>query len=155
MGRSFVAAAPAAEPPCRAVSSSEAAFLQSKSPTSQDLINATWRAEALLPLLWAIRRIQTLPMPDSLCDLPLVRSALPPFLGSTGDFVSRSTLRAEAEIMDAHEQTYHAHWAVRDALINGGRTLDLAKPEILEERHRALKWLIFPDVKWDDVSTDT
>ena len=137
------------------VSTEESAFLRSSSPSRQQMIGATWRAEALLTLLWALARIQALPPPTGQCDVPLIRSALPPLLGSTSEFISKASIRNEAEIIDVHEDTYQAHWAVRDAVINDRPVPDRYNLEILQERHHALNWLIFPEQGWDDVTTDT
>jgi hypothetical protein len=133
----------------------EVSLFKSKSPSREQIIAATWRAESLMPLLWAIGRSEAMPPPTALCDLQLLRSCLPGFMGSTGEFVSEASLRDEAEIMEAHEETYQAHWAIRDAILNGTPIPDGYNPEVVQERHLALNWLISPDQEWDDVTTDT
>jgi hypothetical protein len=64
-------------------------------------------------------------------------------------------MRDQTEILDAHEETYQARWAVRDAELNQKPIPNGDNPEILQERHLALNWLIFEDQAWDDVTTDT
>src|SRR5258708_4762740 len=46
------------------VSPEESEFLLSASPTQKQRIDATWRAEALYPLLWSLGLIAELPSPQ-------------------------------------------------------------------------------------------
>jgi hypothetical protein len=133
----------------------EVAFFQDESLSREQIFSATWRIEALFPLVWALGRFRTLGPPTALCDVPFVRSLLPPLLGSAAGFISDAALRDQSEIMDAHEETYQAHWAVRDAMLHGRPIPKGYMAEVLQERHLALNWLIFPDQEWDDVTTDT
>src|SRR5437667_307140 len=52
-----------------AVSPAESGFLLPESTTQQQRINATWRAEALVPLLWSLGLITEMPSPQQLCDV--------------------------------------------------------------------------------------
>ena len=92
-----------------AVSPRESQFLLSGSSTPQQCINATWRAEALFPLLWSLGLIPELPSPLQLCDLQIIQSALPPLFESVAEFISSAGLRANAEIHAAHEEIYSIH----------------------------------------------
>jgi len=136
------------------VSPEEMAFLQAADLSRQQIIGATWRAEALFPLVWALGAIPALPAPANQCDVQLLRSALPPLFGPAAEFIEQAKVRDEGEIMDAHEATYQAHWTVRDATIDGRPVPASYNPGVIQERHLALNWLIFPE-EWDDVTTDT
>jgi hypothetical protein len=155
-----------------AVSPKEAEFLLCESPSEQDRINATWRAEALFPLLWALGLIAEMPSPQQLCDVQLIRSELPPLLSSVREFVSTARLRNEKEIYAANNEVYHIHWRVRDARLRGlpappGKLprmphVDSDPPVesydsgVVWERHYALNWLIgYCGQDWDDITTDT
>ena len=133
----------------------EDAFFRSKGPSRQQLVNATWRIEAVLPLLWALGKTSELPAPTSLCDVDLVCSRLPPLLEPARQFIEGAALRDEFEIWDAHEETYQAHWAVRDAQLNGKPIPNSYNSGVIRERHLALNWLISQEDAWDDVTTDT
>ncbi len=138
------------------VSPDEASLLEAPRPSRQQFVNATWRAEALLPLLWALGAIDSLPTATDICDVQLIRSALPPLLGSTAAFVKKATLRDEAAIWDAHENIYQAHWDVRDAQLNTKPIPNGLDPGVVQERHYALNWLTgYLGQDWDDVTTDT
>jgi hypothetical protein len=137
------------------VSPNESAFLMASSPTQQQQINATWRTEALFPLLWSLRAIATLPPPTQFCNVSL-RSAMPPLFGSTAEFISSARLRPESEIRDANEEIYQIHWRVRDARLNGRPAPDGFDPSVVQERHHGLNWLIgYCGQDWDEISTDT
>jgi hypothetical protein len=155
-----------------AVSSKESEFLLSGCPTQRQRINATWRAEALLPLLWSLRLVSELPIPQQLCDVQLIRRVLPQLLGSVGEFISTARLRSDSEIHDANEEIYQIHWRVRDAQLRNQPTPPGKLPRmpvedcepparsynagVVQERHHALNWLIgYCEQDWDDIKTDT
>jgi hypothetical protein len=122
----------------------------------QQLINATWRAEALLPLLWSLGRVSEMQPPTALCDVQALRRALPPLLGSVAEFVSTSRLLPSSAIHDANDEIYHIHWKVRDTQLNNKPIPDSYVPGVAKERHYALNWLIcYFDQDWDGISTDT
>lgn len=154
------------------VSPTESAFFLSESPTQQQRVNATWRAEALFPLLWSLGLIPELPSPQQLCDLQVIQRVLPPLFEPVADFISSAQLRSDSEIQAANEEVYQIHWRVRDARLRGQPTLsgklarmpheDCDPPVesydagVVQERHHALNWLIgYCGQDWDDISTDT
>lgn len=155
-----------------AVSPVESAFLLSESPTQQQCVNATWRAEALFPLLWSLGLIRELPIPQQLCDVQLMQGVLPPLFGSVADFITSARLRSDAEIHAANEEIYQIHWRVRDFQLQNEPTPpgqlarmpveDCDPPAesydsgVVQERHYALNWLIgYCEQDWDDITTDT
>jgi hypothetical protein len=155
-----------------AVSPKESEFLLAETPTQRQRVDATWRAEALFPLLWSLGLISELPSPQQLGDVQLIRSVLPPLLGSVSKFISAANLRGDSEIHDANEKTYKIHWRIRDARVRDqpaapGRLprIPVADGEppaksyhagVVQERHYALNWLIgYCGQPWDDITTDT
>jgi len=154
------------------VSPMESAFLAAESPTPQQRINATWRAEALFSLLWSLDLISILPSPTQRCDLQLLQRALPPLFEPVTEFISPARLRRGAEIHNAREEIYHIHWRVRDARLRGQPTrpgqlprmpakdceppVEIFDAGVVQERHHSLNWLIgYRGQNWDDISTDT
>ncbi len=139
-----------------AVTPEEAAFLESQRPTREQMINATWQAEALLPFLWSLKKIESLPAAVSQCDLPAMRKVLPPLFGPTIDFILEASLRDWDELSKAYEEIYDTNWLVRDAEINNRPIPRGLNPEIIEERHRALNWILcLGGESWDEITTDT
>jgi hypothetical protein len=154
------------------VSPAECELLLADAPSEQQCINATWRAEGLLPLLWAMGLTESLPTPQSICDLPMMLSILPPLFGPTSQFIASAKLRSDSEIYAANEEIYNIHWRVRDAWLRkqpaeAGKLPRMPVPEtdppaesydagVVQERHHALNWLIgYAGEEWDNVSTDT
>lgn len=138
------------------VSLQEASFFEVESLTQQQYVNATWRAEALLPLLWALGRIEQMPPPVELCDAELLQDAMPPLFETVGEWLAFARLRDRDKIWAANEEIYQAHWKVRDAQLNHRSIPNGYSPEIVQERHHALNWLIgYMGQDWDEVTTDT
>ena len=155
-----------------AVSPKESELFLAESPTRHQRANATWRAEALFPLLWSLGLIAELPSPQQLCDVQLIRSVLPPLFDSVGEFVSTARLRSDAEIHAANEEVYQIHWRVRDLQLRDQPTPpgklprmpheDINPPAesydsgVVQERHYGLNWLVgYCGQDWDDITTDT
>lgn len=116
----------------------------------------TWKIEALVPLLWAMNRIDKMPGIARQCDPESLKHAVvwPPH--PTREYVSSCALRSEDEISMEYEKVYRAHWRVRDAQARGKpvpRTLDA---EVVQERHHGFNWLTgYMGQSWDDITTDT
>jgi Domain of unknown function (DUF4272) len=138
------------------VSPKEAEFLEASTPTMQQTVNATWRAEALAPLLWSLGAIPDLLPPIGFCDIQAMRGVLPPLMGSVTQWLSAAQLRSEGEILRANEDVYQIHRKVRDARLNGRPVPDNFHPGVVQERHYALNWLIgYCGQEWDEITTET
>lgn len=155
-----------------AVSPKESEVLLSESPTQQQRVNATWRAEGLLPLLWSLGLFPDLPSPQQLCDVQLLRGVLPPLFGPVAEFISNARLRGDLEIYGACKEICQIHWRIRDAQFQdqpplSGRLPRMPVPDceppvasynagVVVERHHALNWLIgYCGQAWDGITTDT
>jgi len=133
----------------------ERSFLQSKKPTNKQLINASWRVEALYLLLWALRLIPSLDVGKTPYEQFRLTELLP-FMGPTSEFINNSELRREDEIYELNEKIYEAHWAVRDARINSKSSPKDIDPDVIMERHYGINWLMgYCGQSWDNVTTDT
>ncbi len=138
------------------VSPKEAEFLHAATPTSKQMINAKWRAEALCPLLWALQKLPAMPAATELVNVGAIQDLMPDVFASTFEFVTSAALRDLGEIHTVLEETFQAHWSVRDAQINDRPVPDGLNPGVVYERHYALNWLTgYEGSEWDDVATDT
>jgi hypothetical protein len=137
------------------VSPKEKAFLESNNPPEQDRTEASWRAESLWTLLWALRKTERLDLPKEMCDTQLIQQIMPAPESSSTEFVNQAVLRPPPEILDATDLIYRIHWAVVDARLNGRETPGGFHPGIVYERHYALNWLVWYADEWDDITTDT
>lgn len=133
----------------------ESKFL-SGNGTERDKINFSWKVEALVPLLWAIKKLDAFPNLTGQVDTSLLAKQLvfPP--NTTADFVRSAILRKEYEISEMYETVYQSHWEVRDAHLNGKEIPNGFEPGVVMERHYGFNWLIgYCGQEWDGITTDT
>jgi hypothetical protein len=138
----------------RVLTPNESSFLNAAAPEQQQVVNFTWRYEALFLLQWALGLMPELPHPSEICDVPAVARTM---LGtSEEDFLTRAALRPTAAVLDALDLHFRLHWAVRQARLDGKDGANGLNPGAVLERHHALNWLVrFEDADWDDVDTPT
>ena len=135
-----------------ALTPAEAAFLAEPAPERQQVVEATWRYEALAALEWALGLAGELPFPSRACQVDAVARALQ---GDPGA-VDGATLRPAAEVLDALDLHYRLHWAVRQAKLDGRPPPGGLIPGVVGERHQALNWLVrLHGADWDEVDTPT
>ena len=132
----------------------EIAFVSDPEPSYQDIINASWRYEAVNTLLWALGFFETMGPATELCD---VKAIIDVFMDEKrAGLIANAQMRSQSEILDAADLVYRQRWAAVEAEYNGEDLSDLMESGVLIERHHALNWLIgYLDQDWDDVSTDT
>lgn len=125
-------------------------------PTSQhERIQFTWRVEALVPLLWAIMHLESMPGWEGECDPALLAPLVvwPP--AATKRYVASATLRSPEAIHSEYEKIYDAHWAVRNTALQG-LPAQGGHPGVIYQRHYAFNWLTrYKGQDWDNIYTDT
>lgn len=136
-------------------SPTERRFLMAPSPPRQAVIDASWRFEALWPLLWSLGHVEALDVPRKVIDVQRVERLLLPSLADPRKFVGEARLRPVPEILDETDLVYRTHWAVRQAGIDGEEPPAGLHPGVVVERHYALNWLTYYAEEWDDITTDT
>lgn len=135
----------------RFLSPAEAAFVEEETPSEESRVAFSWRAEAMVSLLWALKALPEMPPLNEQLDVfrvEVVRAAVEDPLA----FVSSARLRDPKEISDMESNLYHQHWRVRDAeLVGIGRFLEPQPgdppiedldPGIVYERRYGLSWLV-------------
>ncbi len=137
------------------VSPKEKGFLESDDPPEQARVEASWRAESLWTLLWALGKTARLDLPNEVCDTQLIQEIMPAPDSSCTQFINQAALRPPSEILDTTDLIYRVHWAVVDARLNSRKTPGGFHSGIVYERHYALNWLVRYADEWDDVTTDT
>jgi hypothetical protein len=147
------------------LSTEEAAFVAKSDPSQQDKIKFSWRAEAVVSLIWALNGLSEMPPFNEEADLfqiPMIVAAM----REPHTFISQAQLRDDEEIHEMEMHLHHQHWRVRDVELgfNVGKTLEPGpndppieelNPGIVHERRYALSWLVGHGEDWDDVPTDT
>jgi hypothetical protein len=146
------------------LSPAEVAFVEEETPSEESRVAFSWRAEAMVSLLWALRALPEMPpLNDQFeaFEVDVVREALKDPLA----FVSNARLRNAQEISDMESNLYHQHWRVRDAELvgiakvlepqAGDPPIEELNPGIVYERRYGLSWLVGWGEDWDNVPTDT
>lgn len=128
----------------------EKQYLDNFSPTERNNINVTWKSEALLVLVWALKLIDNLPPSDTQCDTSIFQRILPPFNDlSEEEFINQAQLREEKTLFEMAHDLQNQHAKARSER-------NLAHIEVLQERHYAINWIVgYCNQEWDDITTDT
>jgi len=139
------------------LSPEELKFVSAAEPTERQRVNASWRSEALLILLWALGAVKELPSLAAQCDAGNFQEILPPFADvAVNKFISTAQRRSDDELFDMADALLNSHWEARDARIHNRpmpANLDIG---IIQERHHAINWVIgYDSLPWDEVTTDT
>jgi len=138
----------------RYFSPEESSFFAEDPPTQSQKIDASWRAEALVALLWGLREIDELPAPHEIVNLR-GSNVLLEIRSAPSQFVTDAELRAPEEILEVEEEYYGYHWQVRDAQLHGHAVSEELDAVVVIERRYALSWMNGDGDEWDDVPTDT
>lgn len=133
------------------------------SPTERHFLNVggdsanrfKLQVEAAWALAWALQLVSTLDFSKE-CDNTFV-SVLPNLKISeqSEQLRENATLRVESDITKECDLAYCLHWAIRQAQLDGNSPPGNVAPYVIEERRRALEWLLAGGVGWDDVVLDT
>ena len=139
------------------LSPEELMFVSAAEPTKRQSINASWRSEALLMLLWSLGVVEELPGLAEQCDAGKFQAVLPPFADvSVNEFISSAQRRSNEVLLEMADTLLNSHWEARDARIHSKpmpANLDIG---IIQERHHAINWVIgYDGLPWDEVTTDT
>lgn len=134
----------------------ELEFLSSDSPSERQVINASWRSEALVPLLWALGLLQAMPDATEACVPSSFGEFLPPYAPvSVRAFIESVQRRTDEELWAMADEVLSLHWKARDASLNG-RACPEVHTGIIQERHHGINWVIgYDGAAWDEITTDT
>lgn len=77
-------------------------------------------------------------------------------LEPTAEFIAKAKLRPVQVLRDEQDLIYNIHAHLRIDSMNKKRLPRSIDPEVIQERHYAMNWLLNDeDQPWDDVATDT
>ena len=139
-----------------AVLPTEERFLTSLSPSPKDSIAFSWRMEAVYVLGWALRLRDDLEPPTAEASIGSVLEQMPGPGDAVAGFVESCALRPAGEIQAAVEAYFDAHASCCACKSRGQPERHGYDIEVVQERHRALNWLVqYEHAEWDHVATDT
>lgn len=110
--------------------------------------------EAMWALTWCLQIVAELQFDRACSDrfvhlLPDLKSEQP-----TDRFRTQVNLRPRDEVFQALDLAYCLHWSVRESRLTGKPIKHSVPPHVIEERRRALEWVLSTD-NWDEISLDT
>ena len=136
------------------VAPSETVFFEAKKPKEQQIINASWRTEALEAIMWALGELSTMTPSSDSASLASITEAMPELLEDCSDFLNKETMRDELAIYEECEKIHDQHWSIRDARLHKKPIPNGLDSGVVSEKHYALNWILYAE-PWDEVSTDT
>lgn len=140
----------------------ETRFINEKNPEHGDLIKFSWKAEALVSLIWSLKGLDTMPPLNEQFDTfnnAMVTNAFQ----NTQIFLSNASLRSDDELETMESFLYHQHWRTRDRDLGFNTDkpdehdppIDALDSGIVYERRYGMSWVVGNGESWDDVPTDT
>ena len=146
-------------------SDGERIFFADAEPTEEAVMNFSWRAEALVSLVWSLGGLEQMPpLSDQfwVLDTDFIAAATK----NPNSFRLSAAKRPSAEIDEMEGFLYHQHWRVRDkelgfnvgagyALESGELPVEDLNSSVVLERRYGLSWIVGCGEDWDDVPTDT
>ncbi len=134
------------------VSPAEQSLLTSELPEEKQLIDASWRCEALQVMLWSIGKLTELPPLTEVAHVASLFALLPGFDSETASFIESAKLRPQAEIDAQLDEAIHAHAKLQQERTRHGKRSPMI-PGVVLERQWALEWIEnFDDVPWDEIT---
>ena len=137
------------------VSPEEKELYQKEQLTQQEILNMTWRLEAIWLLLWTINKVDKLELPTRQVEPPEIMSKMPKLFDNPKEFIETAIIRPTTEILYISDLTYRLHWAATDAELNNQPMPANLDSGIIYERHYAINWVTYYAEEWDEVTTDT
>ena len=134
----------------------EKEFLKSnyKGLPERDQINIYWFVEAIWTFAWIGGMHDKLTFNSGVEDT--LASMLPNIAENepTGLFIAEYKLRSKFEIFDMLDKFYRVHWFARNNNL-AGKTSDKVSLDLVMERRKALEFVCYAQVAWDEISLDT
>jgi hypothetical protein len=110
--------------------------------------------EGMWALAWSLGLVGKLDFSEE-CDSKFVTMLPNLKIGERSDELrSRVKFRAVDDILAACDLSFCLHWAIRQAQLTGTKLPSKVQPYVIEERRRALEWLVNDD-QWSDGPLDT
>ena len=146
----------------RFLTPAERAFIDDPNPGQKDRVNFSWRAEALVSLLWSLQGLEHMPGLEDQFDV-FSNAMVLQAIRQTDQFLQHPVRRPLDELQEQEQYLYHQHWRVRDRDL-GFNNDEPAEDDpdikrlisgLVYERRYAMSWLVGYGDSWDDVPTDT
>lgn len=130
---------------------SERRFIENNDGDSSRFKN---QVEGMWALAWALGLVPQLDFSKG-CDNTFVMLLPNLKIGESSDGLhAKAKPRSNEEIVAACDLAYCLHWSIRQAQLSNSKPPGKVQPYVIEERRRALEWLLGDD-EWDEITLDT
>ena len=137
----------------KAFSPQEIGFINQASSPKEEAAEYQLGVEALWELAWVLGLIPKVSH-SSLCGNNLVH--LIPKPGEDPSlFLASAQMRSHEAIYEEADLLYRIHWASREANLTGKPEPTGVSEYVIEQRHKAINWVSYGEVPWDEVDTST
>ena len=130
------------------VTRNERALLEKDALSEQDIIDCSWRTEALQAIAWALCLAELNHLRPCDEDLPAKFPA-----GDPAEFITAARLRSMSELQEQADLLYRIHWCARQQQLS--REAAVFSESIIRERRQAIDWIYGVESDWDEVPSDT
>jgi hypothetical protein len=139
------------------LSDGERSFLMRDARTERDIIQFTWRLEALFFLAWCAGLIESIDIPRTESSVEGIKHLFPAQMEEPAALRAAIRVREKGEIVGWADRLYRLHWAVRDAHLNGKPAPAGVVGGAVQEWHQVVNWVTNYESEdnWDHVGTDT
>ena len=131
----------------------ELAFINQASPAKEDTEQYQLGVEALWELAWVLGLIPKVSH-SGLCGNNLVH-LIPKPGEDPSQFLASAQMRSHEAIYVEADLLYRIHWASREANLTGRHEPTGVPEYVIEQRHKAINWVSYGEVPWDEVDTST
>lgn len=130
-------------------------LLSSNENNTHEIIQLSWRAEAIYILLWVLHEVEFAEIPGNERNLDQIKTLLKEDEFYLEVDSKTAELRDPNEIHAMLDKIYQIHWEIRDAQIHQKEIMVPYHPSIIQEWHHSLNWVVKSDEDWDYITTDT
>ena len=114
----------------------------------QDVVDVVWTYEAYWAIVWALGFIETIEIPNNICDCQKA-------VAIVSECRKSCHFKNVEEILDMLDLYYRYHWACVEKRVRPETAIGDLNPEVVMERRRGLEWLIHKESDWNNIPLDT
>ncbi|MFW9988311.1 MAG: DUF4272 domain-containing protein [Candidatus Odinarchaeota archaeon] len=130
-------------------------LLNHNEDTKFEAIQFGWRSEAVFILLWALKLVGEVKIPEDESNLDLIIDLLKDSEYYRKIDIKKAQLRNSEDILRLLDKIQIINSELRDASINNKKPPYKYHPSIIFEWNYALNWLVKINKDWDDLTTDS
>ncbi|MEC8325044.1 MAG: DUF4272 domain-containing protein [Pseudomonadota bacterium] len=137
------------------LSDAEMEIMQKEKFTEANINICSWKQESLFVLGWFVNIESDMGLPSEESDLDELFTMIPPEV-EFQTMIDSFRLKSEESLLETLDFYYCLHAAIKHPeLWESEKQMRNVKFAAVEERRRALEWLVSADNNWDNITLDT